>query len=41
MPIGSGMAGPIVSFSITVALGVAAALGAVAALLCVTIPREG
>lgn len=39
MPIGSGIAGPLVSVSITLALGVAAGLCALAALLCVTVPR--
>jgi MFS family permease len=42
MPLGSGMAGPIVSVSLTLALAVAAALSVVAAVLCVVlIPRDG
>ncbi|HXA27924.1 MAG TPA: MFS transporter [Candidatus Angelobacter sp.] len=39
VPIGSGIAGPLVSVSTTLALGVAAGLGAMAAVLCVTVPR--
>jgi MFS family permease len=40
MPVGSGVAGPMVSVSVTLALGVAAAFGLLATVLCVTmIPR--
>jgi predicted MFS family arabinose efflux permease len=41
MPVGSGIAGPLVSVSISLALGVAAGLCAVAAVLCWMVPRDG
>jgi hypothetical protein len=41
MPVGSGIAGPLVSAGLSVALGVAAALCSAGALLCVLIPRSG
>jgi len=40
MPIGSGMAGPLVSASVSLALGVAAGLCCAGAALCVLIPRS-
>ncbi len=40
MPVGSGIAGPLVSVSVSLALGVAAGLCCAAAGLCALIPRE-